>query len=110
MAVAAPQRVGQRAFLGGLLAATALMSLVVGTVVILGGGADCPAMGSTPTDQAKNSIPAAALVVYQRAGQRYDVDWAFLASIGAHRAVGPRTRPVATARGALLTGCWLRGN
>ena len=83
MAVAAPQRVGQRAFLGGLLAATALMSLVVGTVVILGGGADCPAMGSTPTDQAKNSIPATALAIYQRAGQRYDVDWAFLASIGA---------------------------
>ena len=83
MAVAAPQRVGQRPFLGGLLAATALMSLLVGAVVILGGGADCPAMGSTPTDQAMNSIPATALGIYQRAGQRYDVDWAFLASIGA---------------------------
>ena len=84
MAVAAPQRVGQRALLGGLLAATAVMALVVGSVVILGGGADCPAhrVRRRPT-QAKNSIPAAALAIYQRAGQRYDVDWAFLASIGA---------------------------
>ena len=56
---------------------------MVCTAVILGGGADCPAAGSMPTDQAKNSIPAAALAIYQRAGQRYDVDWAFLASIGA---------------------------
>ena len=83
MAVAAPQRLGQRAVLAGLLSATAVTVLVVGTVVILGGGADCRAIGATPTDQAKNSIPAAALAIYQRAGQRYDVDWAFLASIGA---------------------------
>ena len=83
MAVAAPQRVGQRALLGGLLASTAVMALVVGSVVILGGGTGCSAAGSAPTDEAKNSIPAAALAIYQRAGQRYDVDWAFLASIGA---------------------------
>ena len=83
MPVAAPQRVGQRALLGGLLAATAVMALVVGSVVLLGGGADCRSAGSTPTDEAKNSIPAPALAIYQRAGQRYDVDWAFLASIGA---------------------------
>jgi hypothetical protein len=83
VAVAAPQQVGHRALLAGLLSATAVMVLVVGTVVVLGGGADCPAAGPTPTDQAKNTIPAAALAIYQRAGQRYDVDWAFLASIGA---------------------------
>ena len=69
--------------LAGCLRRPPCMALVVGTVVILGGGADCPAAGSTPTDEAKNSIPAAALAIYQRAGQRYDVDWAFLASIGA---------------------------
>ena len=83
MAVAAPQRVGHQALLAGALVAAAALVLGVGTVVILGSGADCPAMGSTPTDQAKNSIPATALAIYQRAGQRYDVDWAFLASIGA---------------------------
>jgi hypothetical protein len=83
VAVAAPPRIGQRALLAWLLAATSVMAPLVVSVVILGGGTDCPAAGSTPTDEARNSIPAAALAVYQRAGQRYDVDWAFLASISA---------------------------
>src|SRR5690242_10432667 len=64
-------------------AAVALLLLLVGALVLLGGGSDCPAPGPTPTDQARNSIPAAALVTYQRAARRYDIDWSFLASIGA---------------------------
>ena len=50
---------------------------------MLGGADDCPAPGPTPSDQARNSIPASALAIYQHAGQRHDIDWAFLASIGA---------------------------
>ena len=57
--------------------------MLVGAVVILGGGADCPAPGPTPTEQARNSIPASALAIYQQAGRRHNIDWAFLASIGA---------------------------
>ena len=83
MAVAAPQRTSRRAALA-ILAAVAILQLVlVGAVVILGGGADCPASGPTPTEQARNSIPASALAIYQQAGRRHNIDWAFLASIGA---------------------------
>jgi hypothetical protein len=56
---------------------------MVGFLVIVGGGGDCPAPGPTPTEQALNSIPATALAIYQQAGRRHDIDWAFLASIGA---------------------------
>jgi hypothetical protein len=83
VAVAAPQRTGRRAALAILAAVAVLPLVLVGAVVILGGGDDCPAPGPTPTEQARNSIPAAALAVYQQAGRRHDIDWAFLASIGA---------------------------
>jgi hypothetical protein len=66
------------------VAVVALQLVVVGIVVVLGGGGgECPAPGPTPTEQARNSIPASALSVYQQAGRRHDIDWAFLASIGA---------------------------
>jgi hypothetical protein len=56
---------------------------MVGLLVMLGGSGECPAPGPTPTAQARNSIPASALAVYQQAGRRHNIDWAFLASIGA---------------------------
>ena len=83
MAVAAPQRTGRRAALTILAAVAVLQLVLVGTLVILGGGAYCPAPGPTPTEQARNSIPASALAIYQQAGRRRNIDWAFLASIGA---------------------------
>jgi hypothetical protein len=58
-------------------------SALVVAVVLLGSGTECPGPGPTPTEQAYNSIPASALVAYQQAGRRHDIDWAFLASIGA---------------------------
>jgi hypothetical protein len=62
----------------------AVQLAMVGVLVVLGGGGgECPAPGPTPTDQARNSIPASALAVYRQAGRRHDIDWAFLASIGA---------------------------
>jgi hypothetical protein len=81
--VAAPHPLGHRAVLAGFLGVTAATATVIGALAILGGGADCRAPGPVPTDQAKNAIPAEALTVYQEAGRRYDIDWAFLASIGA---------------------------
>ena len=83
MSVAAPHRGGHRAALAGFLGVTAVTTAVVGALAILGGGADCRAPGTVPTDEAKNAIPAEALAVYQEAGRRYDIDWAFLAAIGA---------------------------
>ena len=56
---------------------------MVGFLVLLGGGGECPAPGPTPTEQARNSIPASALAIYEQAGRRQNIDWAFLASIGA---------------------------
>jgi hypothetical protein len=83
VAVAVPSRTGRRAALATLLALVVLPLMLVGAVIILGGGTRCPAPGPTPTDQARNSIPAGALATYQEAGRRHDIDWAFLASIGA---------------------------
>ena len=83
MPVAAPHRVGPRAALAGLFGVTAVTAAVVGAAAILGGATDCRAPGAVPTNQAKNAIPVEALAVYQEAGRRYDIDWAFLASIGA---------------------------
>lgn len=39
--------------------------------------------GSTPTAYARQSIPPERLRLYEQAGTRFDIDWSFLASIGA---------------------------
>jgi hypothetical protein len=41
------------------------------------------ASGPTPSAYAVQSIPPARLRLYQQAGTRFDIDWSFLASIGA---------------------------
>ncbi|HEU5105178.1 MAG TPA: CHAP domain-containing protein [Solirubrobacterales bacterium] len=75
----------------GLVAAAALATVVValvGTVMaILGSEIAClggggPAVAAPPTRAAVKEIPPARLKLYQEAGRRFDVDWAFLASIG----------------------------
>jgi hypothetical protein len=83
VAVAVPTRTGRRAALATLLTLVGLQLVLVGAVVILGGATECPAPGPTPSDQARNTVPSGALASYQRAGTRHDIDWAFLASIGA---------------------------
>jgi hypothetical protein len=83
VAVAARHRARSPLGLAVVIVAVAIPLVLVGAVVLLGGSSGCPARGPTPTAQARNSIPAAALAAYQQAGRRYDVDWAFLASIGA---------------------------
>jgi len=75
------------------LAGAALLGLVVvaiaGTVMaVLGGSFACMGSGGgfafsgPPTRAAVKEIPPERLRLYQQAGQRFDVDWAFLASIG----------------------------
>jgi hypothetical protein len=79
-----------QAVLWSTLAAGALIVLVV--VVSIGAYVsmrnDCsrpPATTSGPPASAfaRDAIPPEALRLYQRFGERYDVDWAFLAAIGA---------------------------
>ncbi len=63
----------------GVIAAT-LMAILGANVACL--GASGPVSGSQPTRAAVKQIPAERLRLYRRAGQRFDVDWTVLASIG----------------------------
>lgn len=74
--------------LGGGAAGLALLAAIVATVMaLLGaelacvGGGGGPA-GPAPSRSVLREIPAARLHIYQAAGRRFDIDWAFLASIG----------------------------
>jgi hypothetical protein len=66
-----------------LVCVVALMSTMV---ALLGGNFACLAPGggafATPTRAAVREIPPRRLRLYQEAGRRFNVDWAFLASIG----------------------------
>ena len=75
----------------GLLATAALATVVValvGTVMaILGSEIACvggggSAVAAPPTQAAVKEIPPERLRIYQEAAKRFDVDWAFLASLG----------------------------
>jgi hypothetical protein len=74
--------------LGAGAAGLAALAAILGTVMALlgaqlacvgGGGA---AGGPAPSRTALGEIPAARLHIYEAAGRRFDLDWAFLASIG----------------------------
>jgi hypothetical protein len=73
---------------GGGLAGLLVAVLVGFVLAMLGGHLGCPggAGGSgqeAPTRSARAEIPPPRLRLYQAAGRRFDLDWAFLASIGA---------------------------
>lgn len=73
--------------LGGAAAGIALIAALAGTVMALlgaelacvGGGGSA---GPAPSRSARGEIPTGRLRVYQAAGRRFDIDWAFLAAIG----------------------------
>jgi hypothetical protein len=76
-------------WIGGLAAAALVgaVSVAGALMAVLGGNLACLAPGgsafaSPPTKAAVNAIPPKRLRIYQEAGKRFDVDWAFLASIG----------------------------
>ncbi len=67
----------------------AIVATLVGSLIaVLGAELPCADGGGTgrlevaPTKAAKNEIPAVRLPIYQAAAKRFDVNWAFLASIG----------------------------
>jgi hypothetical protein len=103
VAVAAPQRTRRTATIGILATLIGSQLAIVAVLTVLGGGGECRAPGSSPTQEARNAIPATALAIYQQAGQRHDIDWAFLASIGAQECDHGRC---AGADQINPSGCW----
>jgi hypothetical protein len=68
-------------------AAAVVVALLAALMGVLGAELSClggdSSSGPAPSQSAREDIPAARLRVYQAAGRRFDIDWAFLASIGA---------------------------
>jgi len=78
---------GKLVALGGLATCAVLLVAVTGTVMaVLGGDLGClgggTALAQPVTSTAAKEIPPARLRLYRAAGRRFDIDWAFLASIG----------------------------
>jgi CHAP domain-containing protein len=64
-----------------LVAITGTVMAILGSeIACVGGGGS--AVAAPPTRAAVNEIPPPRLRLYQEAGKRFDVDWAFLASLG----------------------------
>jgi CHAP domain len=61
---------------------TATLMAILGSEIACVGGGGGSAVAAPPTPDAVKEIPPARLKIYQEAGERFDVDWAFLASIG----------------------------
>lgn len=74
--------------LGGIATMAIVIVATAGTLMaVLGGNLACLGSGGTAlaapaTRAAVREIPRERLLLYQQAGRRFDVDWAFLASIG----------------------------
>jgi hypothetical protein len=77
-----PWALGGGAVMGIVVVAVAgtLMAILGGNLACMGSGGS--ALASPPTRAAVKEIPAERLRIYQQAGRRFDVNWAFLASIG----------------------------
>jgi hypothetical protein len=78
---------GRLAWFAPLLALGLVVLAMFGFFLAIGGGAlGClggGSVGPSPSRAAVAEIPPARLVLYQRAGRRFGIDWTFLASIGA---------------------------
>src|SRR3954453_17115313 len=61
---------------------TGTLMAILGSEIACVGGGGGSAVAAPPTRAAVKEIPPARLKLYQDAGQRFDVVWAFLASIG----------------------------
>ncbi len=78
-----------RAGLAGALAVVVAMVLVTAVIAALGGSSLAPGSagaagvaGISPTALALREIPPVTLRLYQRAAQRYGLDWTILAGVG----------------------------
>src|SRR5215218_3038545 len=85
--MSAQRRRGSLAVLAAAALATVIVAITGTLMAILGSEIACvggggSAVAAPPTRAAVKEIPPARLQIYQRAGKRFQVDWAFLASIG----------------------------
>lgn len=92
------------------LGVAVLIAVVLGAFVsILGvtlGSQGCPAApAGTPTDQARQGIPANYLALYRQAGARYGVPWAILAGIGSVETDHGRSSAPGVRSGQNAHGC-----
>lgn len=83
-------RVGRLALLAALTTGAVVVIATFAFALALGGsrfdclpGGDGAGSGPAPSRSARREIPADRLRLYRAAGRRYDIDWTFLASIGA---------------------------
>jgi hypothetical protein len=78
------------------LALLGLVAVLAAAIALVGGEFGCMGGGSVSpvSTYARDAIPAARLALYRRAGGRFDLDWAFLAAIGAQECSHGRCRGV----------------
>jgi transglycosylase-like protein with SLT domain len=94
-----------------LLRAAAVLALAVLAVfaTLLGGlpgvSTVAPAVASAPSEFALADIPAEMLVLYRKAGQRYQLDWAILAAIGSIESDHGRSTASGVHAGVNFAGC-----
>ena len=83
-AAVAPKGPAAKTALGAGVAVTVALVLLVGIIAAILGNQGCPSLnGPEATGTAKTDIPSNYLRLYQEAGRKFNIDWAFLASIGA---------------------------
>jgi hypothetical protein len=85
--MSAQRRGGSLAVLAAVALATVIVAITGTVMAILGSEIACvggggSAVAAPPTRAAVKGIPPERLRLYQEAGKRFDVDWAFLASLG----------------------------
>src|SRR6218665_3928343 len=87
--VSAGRRLGRAIWIAPATVLGTVVVLALGFTLALGGtdlgcvGGGAAAAGPAPTRSAVRDIPPARLRLYQQAGRRYDIDWAFLAAVAA---------------------------
>jgi hypothetical protein len=81
-----PTRAVRLGIFGSLAAVGVMIVAVVGVVIAITGtglGGCSASAASTNATNKTDEIPPSRVRLYQAAGRRFDIDWAFLASIGA---------------------------
>jgi hypothetical protein len=88
-----------------LVATTVLLFLATVLGGLPGVSTVTPAAASAPSEFALADIPAEMLVLYQKAGRRYQLDWAILAAIGSIESDHGRSTAPGVHSGLNFAGC-----
>jgi hypothetical protein len=88
-----------------VVATTVLLFLATVLGGLPGVSTVAPAAASAPSEFALSDIPPEMLVLYQKAGQRYQIDWAILAAIGSIESNHGRSTAPGVHAGLNFAGC-----